>query len=37
MKSSTRAILFDLVGVLLFFRADFTPDATVDAMDGLIG
>ena len=37
MDSSTRAILFDLVGVLLFRRADYMPDATVDAIDGLIG
>jgi epoxide hydrolase-like predicted phosphatase len=33
----TRAILFDLVGVLLFQREDYSPDALVDAVDSLIG
>ena len=33
----TRAILFDLVGVLLFPRENYAPDETVDAVDSLIG
>lgn len=33
----TRAILFDLVGVLLFPREDYCPDEMVDAVDRLIG
>ena len=32
-----RAILFDLVGVLLFPRPDYVPDGRVDAIDKLIG
>ena len=37
MKSPVRAILFDLVGVLLLRRPDFTSDAVVDAIDRSIG
>ena len=33
----TRAILFDLVGVLLFPREDYSPDERTDAVDSLIG
>ena len=33
----TRAILFDLVGVLLFPREDTSPDRLVDAVDRRIG
>jgi len=32
-----RIILFDLVGVLLFQREDYSPDETVEAIDKLIG
>jgi HAD superfamily hydrolase (TIGR01509 family) len=32
-----RAVLFDLMGVLLFVRRDWPGDAAVDAVDGLIG
>jgi epoxide hydrolase-like predicted phosphatase len=37
MKFPRRAILFDLVGVLLLRREGYVPDATVDAIDRLIG
>jgi HAD superfamily hydrolase (TIGR01509 family) len=37
MNSPCRAILFDLVGVLLFCRADHVPNPTVDAIDSIIG
>ena len=33
----TRVILFDLVGVLLFPRQDYSPDEIVDAVDRLVG
>jgi epoxide hydrolase-like predicted phosphatase len=37
MNSPCRAILFDLVGVLLYCRAEHVPDPTVDAIDSIIG
>jgi HAD superfamily hydrolase (TIGR01509 family) len=37
MPEKTRAILFDLMGVLLFRRDDYVPDERVDAIDGHIG
>lgn len=35
--AAVRAILFDLMGVLLFVRGDWPGDAAVDGVDGLIG
>lgn len=36
-KSGVKAILFDLVGVLLLKKANYQPDPTVDQIDRLIG
>ena len=37
MKSDIKAILFDLMGVLLFKRSDYKPDRIVDEVDQVIG
>lgn len=36
-KLGVKEILFDLVGVLLFKKADYQPDPTIDQIDRLIG
>ena len=37
MKSDIKAILFDLVGVLLFKRSDYKPNRIIDEVDKVIG
>jgi len=37
MNLPCQAILFDLVGVLLFCREDYVPDAALDELDRMIG
>jgi HAD superfamily hydrolase (TIGR01509 family) len=36
-NSGLKAVLFDLMGVLLFLRGDYAGDAIVDAVDDMIG
>jgi HAD superfamily hydrolase (TIGR01509 family) len=36
-NAGLKAVLFDLMGVLLFLRGDYAGDKTVDAVDNMIG
>jgi HAD superfamily hydrolase (TIGR01549 family) len=36
-NAGLKAVLFDLMGVLLFLRGDYAGEKTVDAVDGMIG